>query len=235
VWKEVSAAKIPITELKAMTEVVLKALSDPEALAAAGAELQRRVWLLTTDAVDKELAQLLTIGPVDRTYAAYSAAAKQWARENKLNVLELHGDDALVQLVRVDKGVRQTPKSFSAIGGVIDDDDFMQEVVRRGELILDFAQHGNKHGVLPHVLQQIAVDLRLKQAGQSWTVTEYRQKFGLLNDEAVKASLTIGKDGASPGVVLWNAVFDPFEQGLGSPEILTPEFLRAVGLDQGDL
>lgn len=233
-----AAGWVNVSELKGMTEVMVGLLEDPKTLIEAGAELQRRVRSLTPVEIDAEVARLGPLGHGDRTAAAHVAAIKSYAREYGLPVVELHGDDAVVEAIRFE-GPDLQPKParpLPATAGVIDEGPFAEHVVAGGALVLDFSLRKGQHGVAPHALQQIGLDVALRKAGVKWTVADYRARLWELDRalSQVQSPPVFGPTDSSAAAALWNIVFDPMNKGLGTPEFVNASYLEAVDLSQGD-
>ena len=101
----------------------------------------------------------------------------------------------------------------------------MNNVVRTGDMILDYAFLDDPHSALTHVVQDLVADEALKAAGYLKGVVGYRALLGQLNDVGTSAGLVLTQspipETFSAGTAFWVATFDTVG-GIAQPEVLGP-------------
>lgn len=109
-------------------------------------------------------------------------------------------------------------------------DDFMNQVIRGGDVILDYNFVGDPHGALSHAIQDMVADNALRAAGYGEGAPGYRALLGTIHDE----SATLGlprftqqsiPDDFSAGTALWLGTYDTVG-GIAQPEKLWGEAIR---------
>ena len=224
-----------VNDVTRQTDKIAKAFANPAAFGAAMRKLQQQVADLTEDEITKEVQRLTAAGlvtPLQRETAAYAAAVRKLAAEAKTGVVEIVPDAAsdLVRLVRA-SGVEE----IRAPGGVLSHDQFMNNVVRTGDMIIDYAFLDDPHSALSHVLQELVADEALKGAGYLKGVVGYRALLGQLNDVGTSAGLVLSQssipDTFSAGTAFWVATFDTVG-GIAQPELLGPIIRGALDVSK---
>ena len=111
----------------------------------------------------------------------------------------------------------------------------MNNVVRTGDMIIDYAFLDDPHSALSHVLQELVADEALKGAGYLKGVVGYRALLGQLNDVGTSAGLVLSQssipDTFSAGTAFWVATFDTVG-GIAQPELLGPIIRGALDVSK---
>jgi hypothetical protein len=232
-----------------MTNAVFDAFADPAAFAGAMktiVDARRKVSATHINAELKALRKLrekvaaepgATLATnLTPEAAAYVAAVKRLARERRTGVVELHktGPDSVL-LIRRDVLGNEETKPLTSRGGVIDADEFMNEVIAGGDLILDFAalEIGDQtfgtgaHGAMTHVLHDLVADKALKDAGFAGGAIEFRARMAWLQatwDAVAPRELVpdpdfSANDAWKAGTALWVGTYDRY-MSLAQPERL---------------
>ncbi len=235
---------VDVEAARAQTEAVLSVVHNKEALTAAGRKLQELARSVTEAENAAEVARLASLGVQDNSgaLAAYVAAAKKWATGKGRGIAEVYQSGDRHYVVRTTPAGESLPAELivprPGVTGVTHD-AFMEQVIQQGEVIIDYALLGDQHGALPHLLQEMAFDVALENEGFAGGVVGYRKLLGELHAASKgPPPITFGTDSldkASAGSELWLTTFDVLAGAGIAPEDLTPAFLRALGLDQGDL
>jgi hypothetical protein len=229
---QLRAKGVDITLVEKLTKTVMDAFADPSALAKATGDLQRDVLGLSDAEIVTEARALNELGiktGLDERAAAYVAAVKKRAAVTGIVEIRRVGADK-VELRLTKNGKLESADTFDAPDGVMPHDVFMEEVVRGGYAILDYALLGDEHGSMTHALHDRVADAALKEAGYSEGSAGYRALLGELNDQARQNNLnrltmrTIPGDFLA-GTALWLATYDA-TGGIASPEVLWGPAIR---------
>jgi len=212
-----------VNDVVRQTSTIAEAFAKPEAFGAAMSKIQQKVAELTEAEISAEAERLAKAGLVttlQRDTAAYAAAVRKLAAESGAKMVEIVPDatKGVAKLVR-DSGEIE----IKAAGGVLSHDQFMNEVIRTGDMIVDYAFLDDPHSALSHVLQELVADEALKAAGYLKGVKGYRGQLGQLDDLSVKEGLTFTQQNIplsfSAGTAFWVATFDT-TGGIAKPENL---------------
>jgi hypothetical protein len=244
------AAGVDMDTAERLTKMVGDAFEKPESFAEAMRTLQKRARGLTDNEIKIERDRLTNMGlsaSVSETAAAYVAAVKKQALRDRQGVVELHAVAAdKVMLVRIRGGVEEPGIPITTtVEGFIPDDVFMNEVIRGGDVILDFAALKldpveGAHGAITHFLHDQIADVALKAGGFAGGATGYRRLLGEIHDESVKLGLIFEDPRNFPnlkfsgGTAFWLATYDTVG-GLAQPENVWPELRKLLGLAAGEL
>jgi hypothetical protein len=244
-----------IEETRKMTDALAAAFEDSGNFAGALRALVKQRDLQGVSEVAEELKGLaslkrttgITTMLTDEA-AAYVAAVRELARREGRGVVELHHkSDTLVVVTRTDVAGNPVgnPIELSANKGIIDDDDFMREVIAKGEAILDFAAltpNDGAHGALTHVLHDLVADKALRVAGFAGGSSAFRSRIseiqahlrsvGKITDE--EAVIQGVAQEVPAGTILWIGTYDRM-RSLAQPETLWPPLLELLGLFQKQL
>jgi hypothetical protein len=104
----------------------------------------------------------------------------------------------------------------------------MNQVIRGGDLILDYPLIGDPHGVLPHGIQDMVADNALRAAGFSEGALGYRTLLGTIHDQSATLPRFTQQnipDDFSAGSALWLGTYDTMG-GIAQPEILWGKAIR---------
>jgi len=212
-----------VNDVVRQTSTIAEAFAKPEVFGAAMSKIQQKVAELTEAEISAEAERLAKAGLVttlQRDTAAYAAAVRKLAAESGAKMVEIVPDatKGVAKLVR-DSGEIE----IKAAGGVLSHDQFMNEVIRTGDMIVDYAFLDDPHSALSHVLQELVADEALKAAGYLKGVKGYRGQLGQLDDLSVKEGLTFTQQNIplsfSAGTAFWVATFDT-TGGIAKPENL---------------
>jgi hypothetical protein len=235
---------VDLKAAREQTEVVFSVVHNKEALTRAGEKLQELAQAVTDAERAAEVLRLASLGVKDSSGAltTYVAAAKKWATSRGRGIAEVYKSGESHYVVRTTPAGESLPAELivprPGVGGVTND-AFMEQVIRQGEVIIDYALLGEQHGALPHLLQEMAFDEALLGKGFEKGVVGYRELLGELH----KASegpprIEFGTESlnkASAGSELWLTTFDVAAGDGIAPEDLTPALLKALGLVEGDM
>ena len=222
-----------VNDVTRQTDKIAEAFANPAAFGAAMRKLQQQVADLTEAEISAEVERLTKAGlvtPLQRETAAYAAAVRKLAADRGTGMVEIVPDAAkgVAKLVR-DSG----EKEIEAVGGVLSHDQFMNDVIRTGDMIVDYAFLDDPHSALTHVVQDLVADEALKAAGYLKGVVGYRALLGQLNDVGKSAGLVLTQSNLpetfSAGTAFWVATFDTVG-GIAQPEKLGPILRGALNV-----
>jgi hypothetical protein len=220
-----------VLDVVRQTNIITRAFADPEAFGAAMRKLQEQVAGLTEAEIATEAERLAKAGvvtPLQRETAAYAAAVRKLATEAKTGVVEIvPSAPGEVRLIRESGEV-----PVKAPGGILSHDDFMNNVVRTGDMILDYTFLNNPHSAITHAVQDLVADEALRTHGFKDGVAGYRKLLGELHDLGTSKGLGGGEDLIGPfsaGTAFWLSTFDA-SGGIAQPEFLGPIIRKALNM-----